>query len=53
MVVSWLVLYSWVMFDSAHDRECLLVDGRVSPDIDLDGRASLASNLVGRASPGA
>ena len=21
------------MFDSAHDKECLLVDGRVSPDI--------------------
>ena len=50
MVVSWLVLYSWEMFDSAHDRECLLVDGRVSPNTDLDGKASPASNLVGSAS---
>ena len=50
MVVSRLVLYSWVMFDSAHDRECLLVDGRVSPNTDLHRRASLANSLVGRAS---
>ncbi|XP_065902491.1 putative beta-lactamase-like 1 [Dysidea avara] len=40
----------WEMFDSAHDRECLLVDGRVSPNTDLDGKASPASNLVGSAS---
>ena len=50
MVASWLVLYSWVMFDSVHDSKCLLVDGRVSPDSDLDGRASPASDLVERAS---
>ena len=46
MVVSWLVLYSWVMFDSVHDRKCLLADGRVSPDSDLDGeRLRLAIQL--------
>ena len=39
------------MFDSVHDSKCLVVDGRVSPDSDLDGRcASPASNLVGRVS---
>ena len=51
MVVSYLVLYSLVMFDSVHDSKCLLVDGRASPASNLVGRVSLISDLNGRASP--